>query len=149
MCPVHSEDEIVVNPITKRVSCRECSRVRARVKKLNDRNKGTNRHPRESLIRVPNAALRERYETLVGSGLMTASEIAISAGYIAKRHARTGGLQADIQRLKKQLGVIPQATKERDPDGARIFQVAELLNYDVAERLGRAMGIEYLSEIGI
>jgi hypothetical protein len=111
------------------------------------KNERMGRHPRETLLRVPNAALRERYEEIVGRGLMTASEVAVAAGFTETR--RDGRHRADLRRLKKRLGLEPESTRKIGPDGKRLSYLADKVDYETAVRLCRAMGIEYPAEVGV
>jgi hypothetical protein len=95
---------------------------------------------------VPNAELRERYNALIDGGLRTASEIAYATGYTFQR---AGGQQADIQRLKKQLGIIDQVGGPDPVTGVRPRVVVKSVNYDTAVLLCKAMGVEYPSEVGV
>jgi len=93
------------------------------------RNAKAGRHPREVLLKVPNAPLRERFLTMVAAGQITASEAASSAGW---RNGRAG----DSQRLRRSLGIIPMTSKQ---NGESIKYLAEEIEYETAVAICHAV----------
>lgn len=152
MCLAHGEEAVTVDAFGK-VSCAMCSDRRREMAKHKRRNVHAGRHERETLVRVPNEPLRERFLWLVRRGQTTASDVAMAAGYLTARRDRGGRQEppmGDIQRLKKRLGLTLSSSRERDPvTGERIKYYADHVDYDTAVRLCQAMGIDYPAEVGV
>lgn len=146
MCPVHSEDDLVTDQMGH-THCAECSRIRARVAQLKRQNgkqsKDPGRNPREALLRVANAPLRERYQRLLGAGV-AASTIATRAGFVCSR--KGGRSHGDTTRLERALGLVPEMTKH---NGKRYSKLSTTVAYATAVALCPALEIEYPAEVGV
>lgn len=140
MCPL-GHDNYDIDAIG-RMNCMTCTRNRARMQKCLRKNVDAGRHPRETMVRVPNETLRERYLRLLEQGV-DAGQVARNAGYIVHKDGRP-----DIQRLKRALGVTKQSSKECDGDGQRIGYYADRVNYDTAVVLCHALGADP-AEVGV
>jgi hypothetical protein len=95
------------------------------------RNVKAGRHPREVLLKVPNAPLRERFLALVAAGQITASEAASTAGW---RNGRAG----DSQRLYRSLGIVPMTMTSRQ-NGESIKYLAREIEYETAVTICHAL----------
>ena len=91
------------------------------------------RHPREVLLRVPNAPLREHFLELYASGQVTAVRVAETAGWM--RHGRDG-LKGDALRLRRTLGIAESTRRKGDET---IRYIVEEIEYDIAVLLCHAM----------
>jgi hypothetical protein len=133
----------------QRWGCPTCTKNRRLMRERKAKNVPAGRHPRETLTRVPNQPLRERLQDLLAQGAVDVSCVALAAGYVKPR-SRDGGEQADVQRLKKQLGIAASKGKRIDPEtGTLVSYYAERVDYESAVRLCKALGVEYPSEMGI
>lgn len=141
-CPIHGDSAISVSGFG-RVGCSACAEMRKAAYNRRRKNARFDRHPRESMIRVSNALLRERFVELVDRGFTTAERVARSAGYVY-----SGG-RADTQRLQRRLGLAPEVSKDRAADGKRILRYADQVEYDTAVKLCYAMGVDYPAEVGV
>jgi hypothetical protein len=141
VCP--AGHEIVHVGFDRRLSCPKCTKIRRVMRERQVTNLPAGRHPRETMTRVPNRALRERLVSLTERGEFTISEVASGAGYTDSRG------HPDIQRLKRQLGITKSSSRRRDSSGGRILYYADSIDYETAVRLCRAMGIEYPAEVGV
>lgn len=148
MCLVHGDDEMRTDALGRR-SCGICAGARAKVTRAARRNVRTGRHPRETLLFVSNALLRERFELLTKKGMATAYQIAVAAGYETRRRDGRGGVAPDVGRLQKQLGIISQSGRRDPATGERCQYFAETMTYDAALRVCKAMGVEYPAEVGL
>lgn len=110
---------------------RPCVGCANRIRRARD-NKRAGRHPREVLVKVPNAPLRERLLDLIAAGRITVAQAAVNAGW------RTGRGGGDTLRMKRTLGLVPSNDGTRR-DGTRYTTVRETIDYETAVRLCHAL----------
>jgi hypothetical protein len=97
---------------------------RKRERERRQRNIKAGRHPRETMIEVAVAPLRERFLELHCRGEATATEVALSLGWT------TSTSRGDGQRVRRTLGLVP------DNAGGAPRQV---IFYEAAEALCHAL----------
>jgi hypothetical protein len=116
------------------------------------RNTKAGRHPRETLLQVPNAPLREAFLRLCSIGEVSPVQVCYALDWTIKanRDRKRGiGPQADTGRLRRSLGLAPQNT-HRVIDGVktRVKYMSDVMDYEVAERICHALGVAP-TEVGV
>jgi hypothetical protein len=105
--------------------CRICERVRERRRA----NIKAGRHPREVLLRVSNAPLRERYLTVITTGVASPTQIARNLGWFCGGRSKK---KPDTARLRRALGLLPSYTER---DGGRVEYFVDELDYERAQAI--------------
>jgi len=99
------------------------------------RRKRTDRHPRETLLAVPNEPLRERFLVMRQRGELTAMTVAVKLGWyacISKGSGRSKDKRGDTVRVLRTLGLSTNG------DGT----VRERVGYESAVELAHALGMD-------
>jgi hypothetical protein len=121
---------IAPEDITPDGRCRTCERERDRRRT----NIKAGRHPREVLLRVPNAALRAHYLRLIAQRETTSGEIARNLGWFCNGRS---GPKPDSARLRRALGLAVSVT--RGEGGERVEYRVDELDYERAQAICLAM----------
>jgi hypothetical protein len=132
---------VMTEEAISRRRCPQCSALKKRMSECARANKRAGRHARETLWRVSNAPLRERYEELTRNGV-PAAVIAQRAGWAIMSNGTPRG---DTQRLKRKLGLIPESTRKGSETYTRIV---DRVTYETAVTLCRALGADPV-EVGV
>lgn len=116
--------------------CRACGRQSDRRRA----NLKAGRHPREVLLAIPNAPLRERYLNLLVIGEVTASEVARAMDWWAMKKGRR---TPDTSRVKRTLG-LAEAHTRRVIDGVKVdtTHITQTIEYETAARLTLVLGVD-------
>ena len=114
-------------------------------KRMSDRRRANikaGRHPRETLLQVPNGPLRERFLWLCATEEASAAGVCHALGWTTIKRGRRHA-SPDIARLKRSLGLQPQDT-HRSIDGVRtkIRYITDRMDYEVAVRMCHALGCD-------
>jgi hypothetical protein len=99
------------------------------------------RHPRETLLMVPNAPLRAAMERRLGEGV-TIAEIALAAGFTVTKRGRV--VSGDGRRLKRVMGT----SESYDSKNPGRTYYAEAVRYEMAVHLALILGVDPV-EVGV
>lgn len=106
------------------------------------------RHPKEVLLRVSNAPLRERFLYLEKRGVMTASILAGRLGWfvMVPGGGRSNGKRyaaGDMSRVRRTLGIAPES--DRCAGGGRGRPrggLRQAIRYELAVQIAFALGMD-------
>lgn len=129
-------DNVYTNPSDGRRRCRECRRER----------RGRGRRPShgrarvETLTRVPNAPLRERFLAMEAAGEVTANSLALALEWRPPPNRATPG-RGDTQRVRRSLGLV-ENRDGKGPNGERTPTIRRTVKYETAVKIAFALGMD-------